>query len=48
MENVGIGESSAEQRDIEGVSRRQKDSHGSHVESKIFLYNFVLYPKIQQ
>lgn len=47
MEDPGFGESSAEQRDMEGVSRRQKDSYGSHVESKIFLHNFVLYPNIE-
>jgi len=48
MEDVSFEESSAEQRDMEGVNKRQKGSHSFHVERKIFLYDFVLHPNIKQ
>jgi hypothetical protein len=47
MEDVSFEESSAEQRDMEGVNKRQKGSRSSHVQRKIFLYDFVLYPNIK-
>lgn len=47
MEDVGFEEFSAEQRDMEGVNGRQKDSPGSPVESKIFLHKYVLHSNIK-
>lgn len=47
MKNVNFKKSSTKQKNIKNINKKQKNSRNSHIQKKIFLYNFILYPNIK-